>query len=151
MDSFLLFVRVVLSLAAVLGLLWYLQRRVGRGQAGAEKLIHVVTRQGLGQKASMLIVDADGTRFTLGVTEQNVTILQTSTAPERVALPAADQPERLSNTLPGQPNLIAGSVFSADTWKKAAGSLGADPLAGSIFSAQTWKQAGQAMRGGFKS
>lgn len=130
MDSFLLLVRVVLALAVVLGLIWYVQKRAGRGQAGPEKLIAVVARQGLGQKAAMVVVDADGTRFTLGVTDQSVTVLHTATAPERAAVPAPAQTagtERLSNALPGTPDLLAGSVFSAQTWKQAAEAM--QPLA----------------------
>lgn len=121
MDSFLLFVRVVLALAVVLGLIWYTQKRLGRGQAGPEKLITVVTRQGLSQKASVVMIDADGTRFMLGVTEQSVTVLHTAVAP---AAPVAAAPDpSLTNVLPGTPDLLAGSIFSGQTWKQAAAAM----------------------------
>lgn len=121
MDSFLLLVRVALALAVVLGLIWYTQKRLGRGQAGPEKLITVVTRQGLGQKASVVMVDADGTRFMLGVTEQAITVLHTAVAPP---VPAAVAPEpALTNVLPGTPDLLAGSIFSSQTWKQAGAAL----------------------------
>ncbi|HEX9227026.1 MAG TPA: flagellar biosynthetic protein FliO [Arthrobacter sp.] len=121
MDSFLLFVRVVLALAVVLGLIWYTQKRLGRGQAGPEKLITVVTRQGLSQKASVVMVDADGTRFMLGVTEQSVTVLHTAVAPPRPVAVIADP--ALTTVLPGTPDLLAGSIFSAQTWKQAAAAM----------------------------
>jgi flagellar protein FliO/FliZ len=121
MDSFLLFARVVLALAVVLGLIWYTQKRLGRGHAGPEKLITVVTRQGLGQKASVVMVDAGGTRFMLGVTEQSVTVLHTSVAPPQPAAKATEP--SLTNVLPGTADLLAGSVFAASTWKQAAAAL----------------------------
>ena len=76
MDTVVVALRVVLSLAVVLGLLWVLQRRLTRG-AGARtnNLVTVVGRQGLGQKASVVVVDVDGRRFVLGVTEQSISVL----------------------------------------------------------------------------
>jgi flagellar protein FliO/FliZ len=128
MDSFLILLRVVLALAVVLGLIWYTQKRVGRGQGGPDKLITVVTRQGLGQKASVVMIDADGTRFMLGVTDQSVTVLHTTDAPPA---PAPTPAATLSNTLPGTPDPLAGSIFSGQTWTQAAEALrtAAGPMA----------------------
>ncbi len=77
MDTLFVALRVALSLAAVLGLLWVLQRRLTRGSRGtrSQNLVTVVGRQGLGQKASVVVVDIDGRRFVLGVTEQSVNVL----------------------------------------------------------------------------
>lgn len=75
--------RVVVSLAAVLGLLWYIQKRVsksGRVVKGA-KHVTVVARQGLAGKASVAVVDVEGVRYVLGVTEQQVTVLGSNPAP----------------------------------------------------------------------
>ena len=77
MDTLFLALRVAVSLAAVLGLLWYVQRRLTKGSVGQRSagLVSVVGRQGIGQKASVVVVDVDGIRFVLGVTEQSVTVL----------------------------------------------------------------------------
>jgi len=75
-DTVVVALRVILSLAVVLGLLWVLQRRLSRGSGSrAANLVTVVGRQGLGQKASVVVVDVDGRRFVLGVTEQSISVL----------------------------------------------------------------------------
>src|SRR5688572_6100833 len=90
MDTVFVALRVILSLAAVLALLWYAQRRIGRGRkpGKAADLVTVVGRQGIGLKASVVVVDVDGTRFLLGVTEHAVNVLHSDSAPS--ASPAAD-------------------------------------------------------------
>jgi flagellar protein FliO/FliZ len=95
MDTLLIALRVALSLAAVVGLLWFLQRRVQKGtRRGARaSLVTVVGRQGLGQKASVVVVDVEGRRFVLGVTEQSVTVLHDGETPAEgfaTSLHAAD-------------------------------------------------------------
>ncbi|WP_158251144.1 flagellar biosynthetic protein FliO [Cryobacterium sp. Y11] len=73
--------RVVLSLGVVFGLLWYLQRRLvtgGRAKVSAN-LVTVVGRANVGQKASVVVVDVDGQRLVLGVTEHAVSVLHGST------------------------------------------------------------------------
>ena len=83
MDTLLVALRVALSLAAVVGLLWVLQRRMQKGTRRGPKasLVSVVGRQGLGQKASVVVVDVEGRRFVLGVTEQSVTVLHDAVSP----------------------------------------------------------------------
>lgn len=84
MDSLILGLRVVVALGAVLGLMWYLQRRLGKGtgRRRADRALTVVSRQSLGQKASVVVVDAAGQRFLLGVTEHAVNVLHTGDIPE---------------------------------------------------------------------
>ena len=83
MDTLLVALRVALSLAAVVGLLWVLQRRMQKGtrRGPTASLVSVVGRQGLGQKASVVVVDVEGRRFVLGVTEQSVTVLHDAVSP----------------------------------------------------------------------
>ncbi|TFB94031.1 flagellar biosynthetic protein FliO [Cryobacterium sp. HLT2-28] len=92
MDTLLVALRVALSLAAVLGLLWALQRRLTRGSRAtrSQNLVTVVGRQGLGQKASVVVVDIDGRRFVLGVTEQNVNVLHDGDSPSAADAAAGD-------------------------------------------------------------
>lgn len=62
----------------MLGLLWYLQRKVGRRQQrrrdGAE--ITVLGRQSLGSKAQLVVVEAGDARYVLGVTEHGVNLIE---------------------------------------------------------------------------
>ena len=93
MDTLLLALRVVLSLGAVVAVLWLVQRRVtrntrGRGTADPVK---VVARRGLGQKASVVVVDTGGQRFVLGVTEHSVNVLHSAEAPDDADLPQASR------------------------------------------------------------
>ena len=81
--------RVVVSLAAVLGVIWYLHRRVSRRQLGAKKKqnpVVVVGKQGIAGKASVVVVDVDGRRLILGVTEHSVNVLHSA---EQVPVAAA--------------------------------------------------------------
>lgn len=136
MDTFLLALRVLLSLAAVLGVIWYAQRRISRGgRAKQSKSITVIGRQGVGSKASVAVVEVDGKRFLLGVTEHAVTILHTADAPEapaeafsRVLGNEADQASdteapALVTSRPAPSSALAGSILSADTWRRAFASL----------------------------
>ncbi len=85
MDSLILGLRVLVALGAVLGLMWFLQRRLGQGtgRRRADRALTVVSRQSVGQKASVVVVDAAGQRFLLGVTEHAVNVLHTERHPGR--------------------------------------------------------------------
>lgn len=91
MDSLILGLRVLVALGAVLGLMWFLQRRLGQGtgRRRADRALTVVSRQSVGQKASVVVVDAAGQRFLLGVTEHAVNVLHTGDIPADADLPAA--------------------------------------------------------------
>lgn len=81
MDDLLVVLRVALSLAAVLGLLWYLQRRFSRqasrssSRRRAAETITVLGRQGLGAKAQLVMVQTADARYVLGVTEHGVSVV----------------------------------------------------------------------------
>ena len=62
MDALILGLRVLVALGAVLGLMWFLQRRLGKGtgRRRADRALTVVSRQSVGQKASVVVVDAAG-------------------------------------------------------------------------------------------
>lgn len=83
MDTVFVALRVLLVLAVIVGLLWYVQRRVTKGRRGVRRgnAVTVVGRQGVGSKASVVVVDVDGTRFVLGVTERNVNVLASGDRP----------------------------------------------------------------------
>ena len=84
MDTVFVALRVALSLGVVLALLWVLQKRLVTGARRSGKAsapVTVVARQGLGAKASVGVVDVEGERLVLGVTESSVTVLAASEAP----------------------------------------------------------------------
>ena len=84
MDTLVIALRVALSLGVVLALLWVLQRRVAKGGFGVrargrqQPAVSLVGRQGLGGKASVVVVDVAGERLVLGVTESQVRVLSTA-------------------------------------------------------------------------
>lgn len=90
MDSLILGLRVLVSLGAVLGLMWLLHRRLRRGTGAPKaKALAVVARQSVGPKAAVVLVDTDGQRFLLGVTEHGINVLHTSEAPAAELVPGA--------------------------------------------------------------
>ena len=136
MDTLFLALRVILSLAAVFGLIWYAQRKFGKGLKARQggNTITVVGRQGVGAKASVAVIDVDGKRFLLGVTEHSVNILHTSDTPEAPAeafsrvLTEEGGNVEAGAVIPGSPTTqssspLAGSILSADTWRRAFASL----------------------------
>ncbi len=174
METFLAGARVVVSLAVVLGLLWMLQRRLTRGsrRSAAGHPVTIVTKQAISPKASVVIIDVEGTRLLLGVTEHAVSVLQTADAPEPVvefapatAAPAVTAP---SGAAPAGARAFAESLSTVTaakfTSRKAvaakkpstkdpdftavAAFTAQGPLAGSVLSPTTWKQLGTTLRRG---
>lgn len=86
MDTLFVALRVLLSLGAVLALLWFLQRRFARGGLGVQSAkkdrsahtLSVVQRQGVGGKSSVVVVEYGEKYFLLGVSESNVTLLHSA-------------------------------------------------------------------------
>ena len=96
MDALILGLRVFVALGAVLGLMWLLQRRLGKGtgRRRADRALTIVSRQSVGQKASVVVVDAAGQRFLLGVTEHAVNVLHTGDIPAEAEEPAVPETRR---------------------------------------------------------
>lgn len=147
METLALILRVVVSLGAVLALVWWFQRRLTRSAraSGAEPLVRVVSRQAITPKASVVVMETGGQRFLLGVTEASVNVLHTSEAelPPQASFAAhleaavhnpgqrSTGPRRRAegpaHALNGQPDagnpLLAGSVLSPATWRQTAAAL----------------------------
>lgn len=111
MDDLLVALRAVVALAAVLGLLLFLSRRLQKSQnAGGTPLaglmpkrlarltelrpsktssgarprpekITVVARSGIGGKAQLVVAEFGGIRYVLGVTENGISVVDTQEAP----------------------------------------------------------------------
>ena len=83
MDAFLAGVRVLLSLAVVFALLWYVSKRMRKHQSGTRRSVpvQVLGKAALGGKAQVVVVEAAGRRMVLGVTEAGVSMLHEDEAP----------------------------------------------------------------------
>ncbi|WIB61896.1 flagellar biosynthetic protein FliO [Curtobacterium sp. MCLR17_007] len=179
MDTLVIALRVALSLGVVLALMWVLHRRVSKGQFGAGKKtrgrrsasVEVVARQGIGGKASVVVVDVEGERLVLGVTEAGVSLLTSGAAPApelTIVTGPVVLPTRAATTAPDG---ASASLFRAelDRQDQATPILPADAaeplpmrprnrgrrsvavptsqqLQGSVLSADTWRQAAAALR-----
>lgn len=126
--------RLVFSLAVVIGLLLLLSRIAGkrfRGRAGAP--IQVVHRQALSRNSGVAVVTVAGRVLVLGTTDHEVTLLtelepdalEPETEPHGlVAMAAEEQRVRVMPTHRAAPQQtkdgpLAGSVLSPDTWRQA--------------------------------
>ncbi|MET1088183.1 MAG: flagellar biosynthetic protein FliO [Arthrobacter sp.] len=123
MDMLILGLRVVLSLAVVLGLVWVIQRRFGSGTGSAGvNPVAVVGRRGVGTKASVVVVETEGKRFVLGVTEAAITLIHSGeAAPASPTAETFDQEIRKAEAK--SPDLLVGSILSMETWKHAASAI----------------------------
>jgi flagellar protein FliO/FliZ len=143
MDSLILGLRVLVALGAVLGLMWVLQRKLGKGtgRRRADRALTVVSRQSVGQKASVVVVDAAGQRFLLGVTDHTVNVLHTGEIPPEAEEAAAAEPRRGAGDfarilagfgpLPGGQNSVAAHAqgeSGAGTGEPAAAASESIPL-----------------------
>lgn len=171
MDAVFLVLRVAVALGVVLAVIWVAHRRVARmrRRSGKTALVRVVARQSLAPKASMVVVDADGRRLMLGVTEHGVSVLSDRPAPVADAdfdavLAAAVEQAAVEQAAVGQatdastapsarkPQPLGAAPEASDTVADQARHSRRSPAAttpepashgsrrGSILSAETWKR-----------
>lgn len=156
-----LVVRLVFSLAVVIGLLLLLAKlgsRRFRGRDGA--LVQILHRQALSRSSSVTVVTVGGRVLVLGTTEQQITVL-TELEPDEVEVAAdsdaagsddADEPDAADAAAPRtgvvaafRPALHAVLPATAATVQPVSGTARAaassGPLAGSVLSPDTWRQA----------
>ena len=99
METLFVALRVLVALGAVLGLIWFVQRKVTRG-GGAKKglaarlgtpqrAIQVVGSHRLSPKASVTVVEVEGVKMVLGVTEHGISVLEPAPAPAPVYVASA--------------------------------------------------------------
>lgn len=176
MDSLVLGLRVVVSLGAVFGIMWLLQRRLRAGNPGLRaRVLSVVARQNVGPKASVVVVDTDGRRFLLGVTEHGINVLHSTEAPAPVPVsrPAAgtshdlapgaepdpthdavaDDGEEAAPGDSGVPSTRAAArqaSFAAELRRETAHQA-TGQATGSVLEPATWRAAAQALRSGRRS
>jgi flagellar protein FliO/FliZ len=169
LESFFLVLRVIVSLAAVFGLLFYLRKRVlTRFGSPRASQLSIVERQGLGPKSSVVLLDVQGRRYLLGVAESSISVLDSFEAPEPVVSESLEQAgvpatmaER-SRAFASSLNAIrigtvppndahAGEATANGLSAPAVSPAPAGALAGSILSPDTWRRALAAARAGHGS
>jgi flagellar protein FliO/FliZ len=145
-----LVLRVVFSLVAVLGLMFFLARVASRRMGGSHaSFVRLIGRQSLGRTSSVAVVAVGGRTLVLGVTEAGVRLLAELEADE-IEWPApapsgarADDQLSTATSLPAQGRAVPRHL------RGAAPAPGLLPH-GSVLSVKTWRQAWQAAsaRGG---
>ena len=170
METLFLALRVAVSLGAVLAVIWLARRWLSGDAKGRTRTRHVtvLAKQALGAKASVAVIEADGRRYLLGVTEQSITVLdQLQTEPAEVptspielpttpiALPTferaladarAESPTgtRFRDSVVREPIQLPVTRRSVREAEEARAK--ASPVAGSILSPDTWRQTAMALR-----
>ncbi|GGD21308.1 flagellar biosynthetic protein FliO [Nocardioides daphniae] len=152
--------RLVFSLAVVVGLLLLLARFGARRFAGgAGSLVHVVHRQPLSRTSAVAVVTVGSRVLVLGTTEQQVSVLAEldpeelvteEQVAEALAAPATAAPISATSSDPAAAHEADAPTVSVvqpvprtslGTPKHLAGQPGTGGLNGSVLSPQTWKQA----------
>ncbi len=113
-------VRLVFSLAAVIGLLLLLARVSARRFRGSgDAPVHVLHRQPLSRTTSVAVVTVGQRVLVLGATEHRVSVLA-ELDPEELPEPAETPAVVAQQERPS----IKGSVLSTQTWKQAFAAAG---------------------------
>lgn len=143
-----------MSLAAVLGVLWLLQRRLSRAPARRREpaeAIRIIGRQSLGAKARLVVVEIDGARYVLGITDHGVSVVDrlggagTASAADVGRGTVTDREE--GGAAPSDRILtLVPMPDAAPSVPRLRERHRRDPLKGSILSAETWRQSADALR-----
>ncbi|MFN3865171.1 MAG: flagellar biosynthetic protein FliO [Demequina sp.] len=154
METLLLTLRVSLSLAAVLALLWWLSRRVqaGMGDRRRHQPMAVISRQQLSRRAGLALVEVGGRRLVVGYSEQGVSLVHDAGEAPDDPIPADLAPalHPVDSTLAANGFLpSAGTTARTSAHdpahvvaaRKAAAPRLRTPLDGSILAPDTWRKA----------
>ena len=146
MDTFWLVLRVVVSLAVVLGLIWALARvRKRVGPAGSD-VVTVMSKIPVTKKGSVLLVKAGEQTLLLGATDTQISLLASVELPEeeqeaKEERTPVDIQSLMEQIHPGHaPAAIAADPASIGRASNRSGSGNDGPLSGSILSPSTWRQ-----------
>ena len=147
-----LVVRLVFSLAVIVGMLMLLTRfSAKRFRGGADAVVRVVHRQPLSRTSAVAVVTVGSRVLVVGTTEQQVQLL-TELDPDEIELPVpvADQvglelvaaPYEPRHAAPAEHPVAPHAPAPLAALRAARSARVTDgALAGSVLSAQTWKQA----------
>lgn len=172
MDSVLLALRVIVSLAVVIGLMWGLSRAMRRRQSVRGMPIEVVARTPMGKHSSVVIVNVQGRGLVLGVTDTTMTMLtEVELTPEPApaerrevidlarelpaellspaALPAAAALSAVTAPQPASADVTVVTVLPEQGGRRRAAQeadASGSALEGSILSPGTWRAMTTALR-----
>ncbi|MDM7830558.1 flagellar biosynthetic protein FliO [Cellulomonas edaphi] len=152
MDTLMLAARVILSLACVVGLIWYAGRRMNgprRERTQREAEVRVVGKQSVSRHSGVAVVAVGNRRMLVGYGDQQVTML-TELAPvvETAPLPAAPRTPAAAGDARAKPRLslptlpsprVSAETSVAKASAKAAAASSDGPLQGSVLSPETWR------------
>ncbi|GAB2476562.1 FliO/MopB family protein [Jatrophihabitans fulvus] len=160
MDTAAMIGRLLVSLAAVLGVMWVIARRARKGMKGkGDRVVEIIDRASLGRSSSVAVVRVNDRAFVLGVADQQVSLLgetdlaeslaakgETPSARKRTSHRAPAAPAR--KAVPSErlqvPATRVPAAAPAPAEPVAARTTG--PLAGSALSPQTWRQTVESLR-----
>ena len=153
-----LVIRLVVSLAIVVGLLVLLARVSGRRfNGGSRSLVKVLHRQPLSRTTAVAVVTVGARVLVLGTTEHQVSLLAELSPEEAAAalpvtvvedgpVPAAGLPTGPAGGDPAFERQLQ-DALSAGPHEGSGTSAGPSRLAGSLFAPQTWRDALVAAKG----
>lgn len=161
METLILAARVGLSLAAVLGLMWWLSRRMQSSttlRRRRREALVVLGRQQLGGKSGVALIEASGRRLVIGYGEQGVSLLHDAGDAPRdddEAEPVRHDLDRELRSLTEEEALAApptelvspAALVAAQSSTRSTSARTADarrlrtPLEGSILAPDTWRKA----------
>jgi len=146
MDQISLAIRVVLSLAIVLGIMWAISRAMrGRAPAIAGLPLQVIARASLGKRSSIAVISVGGRGVLVGITDHQVTLLGD------VDVPTGSQPRSEVRTKLDVPQFsddpgAEDPLHELDSLSLARAQQPDGALAGSLLSPTTWRQSVSALR-----
>lgn len=152
MDTVALVGRLLVSLAAVLGLMWLLARRVKRPARGkSSRLIDVLGRQQLSRTSSVTVVRVMDQALILGVTDGQVTVIgeaDLDAVHERLEAATAQRTVRAArpSVASSIPLTVTSTVTSTAPSTVASTIPAGGALAGSALSPKTWRQTIETLR-----
>lgn len=141
--------RLLVSLAAVLGLMWFVGRRVRKGGKGKTKntrLIDVLGRQQLSRNSSVAVVRVGEQALIIGVTDGNVNVLGETDLGAAQAIVASGEIARPRSRSDRAPSPSAGSHRAPTLVDKPSAAERRTAISGSALSPQTWKQTIESLR-----
>ena len=143
MDQFILGVRVVVSLAIVLGIMWALARLARKAAPTVQGSFDIVQRTPVGRRSSVMVMRVSADKaIVIGVTDQTITHLADVDLPSNETPQRREQIDELSGISTGDA-LRGLGIAALDVpidYAKIENET-ASPLAGSILSPGTWRAA----------
>ncbi len=132
----------------MLGALWFLQRRLARGaqRRQSTETVRVLGRQSLSPKAKVVVVEIEGSRYVLGVTERGISVVDRLPRPGVAPLAALDPRDGAGDEGFDRILTLVRDPDDAPVVPRLRERRRQDPLRGSILSSATWRQTAEALR-----